>query len=311
MRIYKHYSKDGRVIAFKGDCLRLMKEIPDASVDLIITSPPYCIGKAYEDPHADVQTFREQHEKIFNDLYRILKVGGSICWQVGYHVSDKCLVPLDYIIYNVFTNKTKEYEHPLILRNRIVWTFGHGLNSTNRFSGRHETILWFTKGDSFEFNLDCVRVPQKYPGKKHYKGPNKGQLSGNPYGKNPSDVWDIPNVKANHVEKTDHPCQFPVAIPQRLIRALTKENQVVFDPFMGAGTTGVAAITEGRCFIGSEIQNDYYAIAVERIKGTETGKTKIRDDVPAAQPNPNSDVAKLPEEFARVRGQIDEKKAED
>lgn len=301
MKICDTFQKENIVTAFNGDCQQLLASLPNESVDLIITSPPYCIGKAYEDPHADAETFRQQHLNIISELYRVLKVGGSICWQVGYHVSDKCIIPLDYIVYDVFTSNTSKCDNPFILRNRIIWTFGHGLNSTRRFSGRHETILWFTKGNQFEFDLDCVRVPQKYPGKKHYKGPHKGELSGNPQGKNPSDVWDIPNVKANHVEKTEHPCQFPVAIPQRLIRALTKENGLILDPFMGSGTTGVAAVTEKRRFVGSEIQKEYYDIAVARIEGVETGETRIRDDVPAAQPDTNMAVARLPEEFRKVR----------
>lgn len=218
--IKRKFNESNRLTLFNGDCSELLKSIPSNSVDLIITSPPYCIGKAYEDPHDDIKTFKKQHEDIFDDLYRVLKTGGSICWQVGYHVSDQCVIPLDYVVYNIFTSRSANFENPLILRNRIIWTFGHGLNSTKRFSGRHEMILWFTKGEQSVFNLDDVRVPQKYPGKKSYKGPNKGNLSGNPLGKNPSDVWDIPNVKAMHVEKTDHPCQFPVAIPQRLIKAL-------------------------------------------------------------------------------------------
>ena len=301
MEICNKFEKENMVTIFNGDCKELLKSIPNESVDLIITSPPYCIGKVYEDPHADAETFRKQHGDIFDDLYRVLKVGGSICWQVGYHVSNKCVIPLDYIVYDVFTTKSRDCEFPLVLRNRIIWTFGHGLNSTQRFSGRHETILWFTKGNEFDFNLDCVRVPQKYPGKRHYKGQNKGELSGNPLGKNPSDVWDILNVKANHVEKTEHPCQFPVAIPQRLIRALTKENGVVLDPFMGSGTTGVAAVTEKRRFVGSEILKNYYDIAVARIEGVETGETRIRDDAPVAEPDTNMAVARLPEEFRKVR----------
>ena len=152
------------------------------------------------------------------------------------------------------------------LRNRIIWTFGHGLNPSQRFSGRHETILWFTKGETYSFNLDSVRVPQKYPGKKSYRGNKKGEYSGNPLGKNPTDVWDIPNVKANHVEKTEHPCQFPVAIPSRFIKALTLEDGVILDPYMGSGTTGVAAVLEGRKFIGAEIQENYYKIATDRIQ---------------------------------------------
>ena len=187
------------------------------------------------------------------------------------------------------------------MRNRIIWTFGHGLNSINRFSGRHETILWFTKGKQTVFNLDDVRIPQKYPGKRYYKGPNKGKLSGNPLGKNPSDVWDIPNVKAKHVEKTDHPCQFPVALPQRLIKALTLPDAIVLDPFMGSGSTGVAAVLEGRKFVGAELIKKYYDISVERIKAATEGNAIIREDKPVIEPNQNAAVAKLPEEFRKVR----------
>lgn len=303
MKIYKRYHPEKKVTLYHGDCLKLLKCIPDEEVDLIVTSPPYCIGKAYEDPHNDIETFRELHIKIFPEIYRILKPGGSLCWQVGYHVSDKCVIPLDCIIYDLFTSLSKHLDTPLVLRNRIVWTFGHGLNASTRFSGRHETILWFTKGTQSIFNLDAVRVAQKYPGKRHYKGPHKGQLSGNPYGKNPSDVWDIPNVKANHVEKTIHPCQFPVAIPRRLIKALTEDGALVLDPFAGVGTTGVAALLENRRFVGAEIQEDYYEIALNRLKETLAGTVKVREDKPTMEPDKSMAVAQLPEEFAKIRGE--------
>ena len=94
------------------------------------------------------------------------------------------------------------------MKNRIVWHFEHGLHLKHKFSGRYETILWFVKTDKYIFDLDKVRVPQKYPGKVGYKGKNKGKYSGNIKGKNPSDVWIIPNVKSFHKEKTIHPCQF-------------------------------------------------------------------------------------------------------
>ncbi len=318
MRIYKNYRESNRITLYCGDCLDLLKTMPDESVDLVVTSPPYCIGKAYEDPHNDIKTFREQHISLFNELYRVMKPGGSICWQVGYHVSEKCVVPLDYIVYDIFTSQSEKLKYPFILRNRIIWTFGHGLNSTNRFSGRHETIMWFTKGSKVMFNLDDVRVPQKYPGKKSYKGEHKGELSGNPLGKNPSDVWtdplpeestdvwDIPNVKANHIEKTNHPCQFPVAIPSRLIKALTGKDALVLDPFMGVGTTGVAAVVTGRRFVGAELKKNYYEISRQRILDASNGTAKIRPDTPVMTPNPNSAVAKLPDEFANARRKKDE-----
>lgn len=306
MKIYKHYNKNSSMTLYNGDCLSLLKEIPDETIDLIITSPPYCMKKAYENPSDDIDTFKETHNRIFDDLYRILKPGGSICWQVGYHVNDASIIPLDYLIYNIFTEKNEKLKYPLILRNRIIWTFGHGLNSIQRFSGRHETILWFTKGEKYEFNLDCVRVPQKYPGKRYYKGNRKGELSGNPLGKNPSDVWDIPNVKANHIEKTDHPCQFPVVIPQRLIKALTSEKGVVLDPFMGSGTTALSALLEKRKFIGAEIQSDYYDISKKRIQDALKGIIKVREDKPVMLPDQKSKVAKLPEEFKLAREKANE-----
>ena len=289
------------VSIFNDDCNMALPNIKRESVDLIVTSPPYCMNKAYESPDDDIDTFRECHEEIFAKIYKILKPGGSICWQVGYHVSGACVIPLDFIVYEIFTKRSRKLKCPLVLRNRIVWTFGHGLNSERRFSGRHETILWFTKGDVSIFNLDAVRVPQKYPGKRAYKGENKGKLTGNPLGKNPSDVWDIPNVKANHVEKTGHPCQYPVAIPSRLIRALTNPEAVVLDPFMGSGSTGVAAILENRSFIGIEKELSYFNIAKKRLSDAGEGVARIRPDVPVKEVDMRMSVAKLPEEFKKMR----------
>lgn len=301
MEIREKYAVDNEITLYKGSCFRLLKTMPAESCDLIITSPPYCIGKEYENKKRDLDSFVRQQKKIVEDVYRLLKVGGSVCWQIGYHVAEQEVIPLDYYVYRVFEKCSSKHDIPLILRNRIVWTFGHGLNPAQRFSGRHETILWFTKGEEYSFDLDKIRIPQKYPGKKSYRGDNKGELSGNPLGKNPSDVWDIPNVKANHVEKTEHPCQFPVAIPSRFIKALTPPNGVVLDPYMGSGTTGVAAVLEGRRFVGAEIQGSYYQIAKERIQQAIDGTVKVRPDVPVCEPNPNMAVARLPEEFKQAR----------
>ena len=111
--------------------------------------------------------------------------------------------------------------------------------------------MWYTKSDTYTFNLDDVRVPAKYPGKRSYRGENKGKLSGNPKGKNPEDVWEVPNVKGNHVEKTNHPCQFPVGLIERLVLSLTNEGDLVFDPFSGVASSGVAALLHKLKFLGS------------------------------------------------------------
>jgi adenine-specific DNA-methyltransferase len=212
------------------DNLAFMRTLDDESMNLIVTSPPYNLGKEYESKQPLAAYIDNQRETI-GEAVRLLSPSGSICWQVGNYVDGSEIYPLDILLYPLFK------AHDLKLRNRIVWSFGHGLHCQNRFSGRHETVLWFTKSDNYVFNLDEVRVPSKYPNKKHFKGPNKGQLSGNPLGKNPADVWDIPNVKANHVEKLDHPCQFPVGLVERLVLALTDNGDTVLDPYLGVGSS--------------------------------------------------------------------------
>ena len=136
--------------------------------------------------------------------------------------------------------------------------------------------MWFTKSDDYEFNLDPIRVPSKYPGKKHFKGPKKGELSGNPLGKNPSDIWDIPNVKANHVEKTGHPCQYPVGLIERLVLSMTSPGDDVLDPYMGAGSTLIAAEKNGRNGYGCDTDASYVEIARQRLTDLESGVLKIR-----------------------------------
>lgn len=166
--------------------------------------------------------------------------------------------------------------HSLKLRNRIIWHYEHGLHCSKRFSGRYETILWFTKEDNYTFNLDPVRVPAKYPQKKHFRGPKAGQLSGNPLGKNPSDVWIIPNVKNNHIEKTTHPCQFPVELIERLVLALTNPSDTVLDPYMGVGSSVIAAVKQQRRGFGCDIDPQYVAIAQERLDALAAGTLKTR-----------------------------------
>lgn len=282
-----------RATIFNGDCRALLGKIPSDSVDLIVTSPPYSIGKEYE-TNKNVDSFIELHEEILPEVFRICKNGASICWQIGYHISKSNVLPLDYILFDIIRKLKLDFS----LRNRIIWTFGHGLHAYSKFSGRHEMILWFTKGNNYQFNLDAVRIPQKYPGKRASRGPNKGEFSGNPLGKNPSDVWEIPNVKANHIEKTAHPCQFPVAIPQRLIRALTNKNDLVLDPFCGVASTGVAALLENRRFIGADLSMPYCEIGERRILEAISGTARIRPlDREIHVPTPTSAVATKPDHF--------------
>jgi DNA modification methylase len=295
------YPNESRVL--KADALTELKKIKDKKFDLVITSPPYNVGKKYE-TKTSIENYLKNQKSIIKEIVRVTAERGSICWQVGNYVEKGEVFPLDIYYYQIFK------ELGLKLRNRIIWHFGHGLHASNRFSGRYETILWFTKSDDYIFNLDDVRIPSKYPGKRHFKGPKKGQPSGNPKGKNPSDIWqiviqdwetclwDIPNVKSNHPEKTVHPCQFPVELVERCILALTNKNSWILDPFAGVGSTLIAAIKNYRNSIGIEKESDYVQIAKERIQQLKTGKIKLRPiNKPIHIPKSNDRVAQIPEEW--------------
>jgi adenine-specific DNA-methyltransferase len=262
------------------DNLSFMRDLPNGSIKLVVTSPPYNIGKSYE-RRDSLENYLETQAEVISECVRLLDPTGSICWQVGNHVTKEGeIVPLDVLLYPLFK------AHDLRLRNRIIWHFEHGLHCSKRFSGRYETLLWFTKGDSYTFNLDSVRVPSKYPNKKHFKGPKVGQLSGNPLGKNPGDVWVIPNVKWNHIEKTPHPCQFPVGLVEPLVLAMTSKGEKVFDPYMGAGSTVIAAMKQDRIGYGCDIEREYVRITAERIKALHNGTLKTRPmDKPVYDPN--------------------------
>lgn len=260
--------REDNAVMVCDDNLRFMKSLPDKSMKLIVTSPPYNISKSYE-RRTQLDEYLRAQEKVIAECARLLHKNGSICWQVGNHVDDGEIFPLDVILYPLFK------KHGLKLRNRIVWHFEHGLHCKQRLSGRYETIMWFTR-ERYTFNLDAIRVPSKYPGKKYYKGPKAGKLSCNPLGKNPGDVWVIPNVKNNHIEKTVHPCQFPVELVERLVLALTDLGDAVFDPYMGVGSSVIAAAKHGRVGYGVDKVKKYVDVAWERMHSLREGTLRTR-----------------------------------
>lgn len=265
----KRLQRDSSANVKCEDNLCYMRKLDNESMSLIVTSPPYNIGKKYE-TRKSMDVYVEGQAACIAEAFRLLHPTGSICWQVGNYVENGEIFPLDIILYQLFKN------HGLQLRNRIIWTYGHGLHCQKRLSGRHETILWFTKTDDYIFNLDPIRIPSKYPNKKYFKGPRKGELSCNPLGKNPSDVWDIPNVKSNHLEKTDHPCQFPVGLVERLVLSLTNPQDNVLDPYLGSGSSAVAILKHDRNAFGCDLDKNYIDIAWERIHAFRNGSLRTR-----------------------------------
>lgn len=298
---------------FTGDALSKLDLVPDASCALVVTSPPYNIGKEYErDRRLSLSEYLEWLAPIMAKLSSKLTPDGSICWQSGNFVEDGEIFPLDIFFYDIL----KKLD--LKLRNRIIWHYNFGLHAQSRFSGRYETILWFTKSDTYKFNLDPIRVPQLYPGKRHSagKGDRAGQPSGNPKGKNPSDLWvfepqeaffghplwDVPNVKAKHPEKTDHPCQFPSELVERCVLALTDQGDTVLDPFVGSGTTAIAAVKHGRRAIGIDRDQTYIGIAQERLDLLAREELPLRPlGKPTRTPRAGERVSQMPEEWLSPR----------
>ncbi len=297
------YNPDAQLILYPGDVNNFLPTIPDRSLSLIITSPPYNLGKEYE-KRVTIEDYLNTQIPLIKELYRILRDDGSICWQVGNYVQQGEVFPLDIFYYPIFKQLN------FYLRNRIIWRFGHGLHASKRFSGRYETILWFTKSDKYIFNLDSVRVPSKYPGKRHFKGEKKGEPSGNPLGKNPSDIWDIikndwqaeiwdiPNVKSNHPEKTSHPCQYPVELVERCVLAFTNENDWVFDPYCGVGSSLIAAVKHNRRAMGSEKQEEYVKIGRDRLTAYLNGTLNLRPlGKPVHTPTGKEKISQIPDEW--------------
>ena len=243
-----------------GDCLPWLKSLPDASVDLVVSSPPYNIGKEYERRRA-LAVYLDEQRRVLAECARVLKSTGSIFWQVGSYSLDGALIPLDVKFFPILE------ELDMVPRNRIAWIRPHGLHARNKFSARYETVLWFTKSSEYKFRLDSVRVPQKYQNKKSHRGVNKGELSSNPLGKNPGDVWLFQNVKHNHEEQTVHPAQFPEDMIARIVLSSTDEGDVVLDPYMGTGTVAVVARDHGRHYLGAEMDAGYHSIAAQRLSG--------------------------------------------
>lgn len=307
-KVPDHFEPNADVVILPGDSQNTLLSLEGQSVKLVITSPPYNIGKEYE-RSTELSRYLKQLEPVIDQLVRVLARDGSLCWQVGNYVENSEVFPLDIFYYPMFKSRG------LKLRNRIIWHFEHGLHASKRFSGRYEVLLWFTKSDEYTFNLDSVRVPAKYPGKRHFKGEKRGQLSGNPLGKNPSDIWRIveqdwesslwciPNVKANHPEKTIHPCQFPIELVERCVLALTNEGDCVLDPFSGVGSALLAALRHNRRAIGCEKEEEYIRIARQRIGDFYAGSLPYRPlGKPIHQPTGREKVSQVPQEWLGKEG---------
>lgn len=255
----KPYYEKGDFVLFKMDSLKGLRRIEKPFCDLTVTSPPYNIGKEYEEI-LPLHEYIAWTKEWISEVYRISKPFGAFLFNIGYiEVPEKGhAVPLAYFLWD----KTEFY-----LMQEIVWNYGAGVACKKKLSPRNEKILWYVKNrDNYTFNLDDIRDKNvKYPNQK-----KKGKLRCNILGKNPSDVWQIAKVTSGtsraSPERTPHPAQFPVDLIDRIIKGFSNANDVVLDPFMGSGTVAEVALRNNRKVIGFEIKEEYCKFAIARVE---------------------------------------------
>lgn len=251
-----------RYAIYKGDSRELLARVPKGSVDLTFTSPPYNIGKEYEQVRP-MEEFIDWCADWIEKIHLATAANGALMLNVGYVAlaGRAKSIPIPYLLWN---------RVPFFLQQEIVWNYGAGVAAKKFLSPRNEKLLWYVKdAESYCFNLDDIRDPDvAYPNQK-----KNGKLRCNTIGKNPSDVWQIAKVTSGEgrasKERTPHPAQFPLDLCERVIRGFSPVDGVVLDPFLGSGSTIDACLKCDRYSIGFEIREDYCAIAAERIEALQ------------------------------------------
>jgi site-specific DNA-methyltransferase (adenine-specific) len=234
---------------FNSSCEE-MKELPDCSVHLMVTSPPYNVGKEY-DNNLTLEEYLAFLMRVWKETYRVLVPGGRVCINVA-NVGRKPYIPLSASI-------TRDMiDLGFLMRGEIIWdkassaststAWGSWQSATNpTLRDTHEYILVFSKGS---FRRDKMDGRVSTISKEEFLEFTKS-------------VWGFPSESA---KKVGHPAPFPIELPYRLIQLYTFSNEIVLDPFMGSGQTALAALKAGRHFVGYELSEEYCRLAERRIQ---------------------------------------------
>jgi adenine-specific DNA-methyltransferase len=252
------YAEGHSYALYQGDCVELMNRLSSDAIALTVTSPPYNIGKEYENP-LPLDQYLTWCEMWMSEIHRITTPNGAFWLNVGYvSVAERGkAVPLPYLLWD---------RSPFFVIQEVVWNYGAGVATKKSLSPRNEKLLWYVKNaDDYTFNLDAIRDPDvKYPNQK-----KNGRMRCNTLGKNPSDVWQIAKVTSGEdrasPERTSHPAQFPLDLINRIVAGFSNVGDLVLDPFMGSGTVAISCLEHRRPFIGIELRHDYCEIAANRI----------------------------------------------
>lgn len=250
MNDFAYGPNDAECGVYQGDCRALLPAVEAESVQLVVTSPPYNVGKGYDD-YADnlsLDDYLAMLMDVWRECYRVLSPGGRIAVNIA-NVDRKPYVPLNsYIAQQLIAAG-------FLMRGEIIWDKGASVGSSTAWGSWlaatnpvlrdvHEYILIACKGD---YHLDS--------------GDDSGIASAE-FTEWTKSIWRFPTESAKRI---GHPAPFPVELPRRVILLYTGKGDVVLDPFMGSGSTGVAAFREGRRFLGFDRNESYVAMARRRI----------------------------------------------
>lgn len=263
------YYKDENIILYNMDSLDALNQLGTSEViDLTVTSPPYNIGKEYEEI-LTIDEYIEWSQTWMDLVYKNTSPTGSFWLNIGYMpIKNKGkAVPLSYLLWD---------KNNFFMIQELVWNYGAGVAARKSLSPRNEKVIWYVKNSqNYTFNLDEIRDPNvKYPNQK-----KNGKIRVNPLGKNPSDVWQIPKVTSgknrSSKERVNHPAQTPIELFKRIILASSNKNDLILDPFIGSGTTAVIAKNLNRYCIGFDLNSDYLDTTIKRIKEEKTEQISL------------------------------------
>ena len=226
------------------DAIEGLKKLPSNTVDLIVTDPPYNLSKNYGTSSDDLsfEEYLDFSSKWLSEAKRVLKETGTIYVFMG----------MQYISY-LYSILDRDLNFSF--NSWITWFYTQGVGKTKGYSPRHDDILMFTKTKKFIFNLDDIRIPQKF-----YRRVN------NMRGANPGNVWEFSHVHYCSANRQSHPTQKPEGLIERMILASSNKGDLVLDPFVGSGTTARVCQQLGRNFIGFDNNEDYIQMAKNRLK---------------------------------------------
>lgn len=255
-----------------GDAIEEMSKLPDKSVRLVVTDPPYNLNKDYGNNQDNLEftEYLEFSRKWLKEAHRILTDDGTIYVFMG----------MRYIsyIYSIL-----EQELGMTFNSWITWFYTQGIGKTKGFSPRHDDILMFTKHPKkFVFNLDDIRVPQKF-----YRSVN------NMRGANPGNVWEFSHIHYCNKNRQNHPTQKPEGLYERMILSSSNVGDVVLDSFSGSGTMLRVCQQTGRCGIGIEVNPEYIEMTKERLASPFTGFDSIDERMKRVPNDLNDAVVRL------------------